>query len=118
MPRGYTLSDKDFVRTGRETKVRLTAKEIGRFRKSQDLKSMVALMNKKLGVTLKPPFVGVIGIGGGSKQKSGGVKPRESSDWFRQGDTWLSIQDDDGSWYTFDWGNSECCQGDCAGPCE
>jgi hypothetical protein len=118
MPRGYVLNEKEIVGSGRGKKVRLTEKEVAPFRKSQDLEKLVAVMNKKLGVNLKPPFVGVIGVGGRAKQKSGSPKPRESSDWFKQGDTWLSIQDDDGSWYTYDWGNSECCQGDSAGPCE
>jgi hypothetical protein len=117
MPHGYVLTKKEIVRTGKERKVRLTEKEIARFKESPDLRSMVALVSKKLRVTPKLPVVGIFGIDAPSKRKST-AKPSGKELVFKQGDSWLSIQDDDGNYYTFDWGNSECCESPCGGPCE
>src|SRR5579862_1066264 len=99
MAQGYELKEKQIVRTGREKKVRLTEKEISDTRNAHDPEALATLIGKKLGVKIKARKVGVFGIGA-SEKASKGPKPREEGFVVEKG--WWSVQDEDGTWYTFD----------------
>jgi hypothetical protein len=116
MPRGYEISEAKTTITGREKKVKLTAREVTRYAGSVDIESVAAVLRDKMGAKLKPPYVGIFGVEKSSRSSSKGPKGRALE--FKQGDTWLSIKDDDGTYYTYDWGNDCCCQTECGGPCE